>query len=107
LYVGSTPDYGLWGGALTTYDYATGAYTVQRNIVADPGVTSLAAIGGTLWGGTSISGGGGTDPKATEAKLFSVERATGAKTRELVPVPGRTRAAAPDRPPGWRRAGRL
>ncbi|SCL26576.1 hypothetical protein GA0070624_3334 [Micromonospora rhizosphaerae] len=88
MYIASTPDYGLWGGALTRYEYATGQYTVQRNIVTDQGVTSLATIDGKLWGGTSISGGGGTDPKATEAKLFSVDPATGAKTRELVPVPG-------------------
>ncbi|MGH3658235.1 MAG: hypothetical protein ACRDUA_16395, partial [Micromonosporaceae bacterium] len=38
MYVGTTPDYGEWGGALTRYDRATGEYTVQRDIVPDQGV---------------------------------------------------------------------
>ncbi|MGH3731561.1 MAG: hypothetical protein ACRDTU_22870 [Micromonosporaceae bacterium] len=88
LYVGTTPDYGEWGGALTAYDMATGEYTVQRHIVQDQGVISLARLGGTLWGGTRIDGGGGTEPKATEAKLFAVDVATDRKIGEYVPVPG-------------------
>lgn len=88
LYVGSTPDYGEWGGALTVYDQATGTYTVHRHIVQDQGVTSLAMSGGMLWGGTSIAGGGGTTPKATEAKLFAFDLAAGRKTAEYTPVPG-------------------
>lgn len=88
LYVGSTPDYGQWGGALTAYDLTTGDYTVRRNIVPDQAVVSLAVLGDTLWGGTSIAGGGGTTPKATEAKLFAVDLATGEKRAEYTPVPG-------------------
>ncbi|MEQ7011247.1 twin-arginine translocation signal domain-containing protein [Actinopolymorpha sp. B17G11] len=86
LYVGSTPDYGQWGGALTAYDFATESYTVRRNIVTDQAVVSLAVVGVTLWGGSSIAGGGGTTPKATEAKLFAVDLATGEKTAEYTPV---------------------
>ncbi|MEV1175093.1 hypothetical protein [Nonomuraea sp. NPDC049784] len=88
LYIGSTPDYGLWGGALTVYDYATGEHTVIRAPVADQGVISLLVRGDTLWGGTTINGGGGTTPKAKEAKLFTYDLATGTKTSELTPVPG-------------------
>jgi hypothetical protein len=88
LYVGSTPDYGQWGGALTAYDLATGTVTVTRDIVPDQAVVSLAVLGDTLWGGSSIAGGGGTTPRATEAKLFSVDLATGEKTGEYTPVPG-------------------
>jgi hypothetical protein len=86
LYVGSTPDYGQWGGALTAYDFAAGSYTVRRDIVADQAVVSLAVVGDTVWGGSSIAGGGGTTPKATEAKLFSVDLATGEKTAEYAPI---------------------
>ncbi|MFC4116773.1 hypothetical protein [Nonomuraea zeae] len=88
LYIGSTPDYGLWGGALTTYDYATGEHTVLRAPVADQGVISMLVRDGTLWGGTTVNGGGGTTPKAKEAKLFTYDLATGTKKSELTPVPG-------------------
>ncbi|WP_326824735.1 hypothetical protein [Streptosporangium sp. NBC_01756] len=88
LYIGSTPDYGLWGGALTAYDVATGEHTVLRAPVADQGVVSLLALGGTLWGGTTVNGGGGTTPKAAEARLFTYAPDTGTKTAELTPVPG-------------------
>ncbi|MEU5948747.1 hypothetical protein ABZ793_24750 [Micromonospora sp. NPDC047465] len=88
VYVGSTPDYGLWGGALTVYDTATGARTTRRGIVADQGVISLAVVGDRLWAGTTVSGGGGTVPRATEAKLFTADLVTGEKTAEYTPVPG-------------------
>ncbi|WP_336217075.1 hypothetical protein [Nonomuraea sp. LPB2021202275-12-8] len=88
LYIGTTPDYGLWGGALTVYDYATGEHTVTRAPVADQGVISLLVRGGTLWGGTTVNGGGGTAPKADDAKLFTYDLATGTKTAEYTPVPG-------------------
>ncbi|SCL26680.1 Outer membrane protein assembly factor BamB, contains PQQ-like beta-propeller repeat [Micromonospora rhizosphaerae] len=88
IYVGSTPDYGLWGGALTVYDTATGERVTHRDIVADQGVVALAVIGDRLWAGTSISGGGGTEPKATEAKLFTADLATGEKIAEYTPLPG-------------------
>lgn len=88
IYVGSTPDYGLWGGALTVYDTATGTRTTHRDIVADQGVVSVAVIGDRLWAGTTIGGGGGTVPKAREAKLFTADLGTGAKLAEFTPVPG-------------------
>lgn len=88
LYIASTPDYGLWGGALTVYDTATGGRTTRRDIVADQGVVSLAVIGDRLWAGTTIGGGGGTVPKAHEAKLFTADLATGSKLAEFTPVPG-------------------
>ena len=88
LYVGSTPDYGLWGGALTVYDLATGARTTHRNIVADQGIIALAVRGDKLWVGTTINGGGGTEPKAREAKVFTADLATGEKIAEYTPVPG-------------------
>ncbi|NUO60399.1 MAG: PQQ-binding-like beta-propeller repeat protein [Hamadaea sp.] len=88
VYIGSTPDYGLWGGALTVYDVRTGVRTTRKDIVADQGVISLAVLGDRLWAGTTIGGGGGTVPKATEAKVFTADLATGEKIAEYTPVPG-------------------
>ncbi|MEV6968663.1 PQQ-binding-like beta-propeller repeat protein [Hamadaea sp. NPDC051192] len=88
VYIGSTPDYGLWGGALTVYDTATGTRTTRKDIVADQGVIALAVAGDRLWAGTTIGGGGGTTPKATEAKVFTADLATGEKLAEFTPVPG-------------------
>lgn len=88
VYVGSTPDYGQWGGALTVYDTATGARNTVRNIVVDQGVLALAVLGDRLWVGTTISGGGGTTPRATEARLVAADLTTGAKLAEYTPVPG-------------------
>ena len=36
VYVGTTPAYGEYGGALTVYDVPTGAFTVYRNLVRRP-----------------------------------------------------------------------
>lgn len=88
LYVGTTPDYGEYGGALTVLDLTSGQYVVHRHIVANQTVSSIAVVNGVLYGGTSVAGGGGTTPIATEAKLFTADPATGEKTGELTPVPG-------------------
>jgi streptogramin lyase len=61
---------------------------VHRHIVENQTVSSLAIVDGVLFGGTSIAGGGGTTPVATEATLFTADPDTGEKTGEFVPVPG-------------------
>ncbi len=88
LYAGTTPDYGEHGGALTVVDLESGDVVVHRHVVQDQTVSSIALLDGVLFGGTSIAGGGGTDPIATEAKIFTADPATGEKTGEFVPVPG-------------------
>ncbi|BCJ37713.1 hypothetical protein Athai_52160 [Actinocatenispora thailandica] len=88
VYVGTTPGYGVYGGALSVYDLDTGELAVHRNIVPDQTVASLLPVGDAVWGGSSIDGGQGTEPKATEAKLFRYDPATGTRTAEYTPVPG-------------------
>lgn len=88
LYIGTTPGYGEHGGALTVYDFTTGTHQVHRHVVQDQTISSLAAIGGTLFGGSSVAGGGGTDPIATEAKIFTWDVETGRKTDEFAPIAG-------------------
>ncbi|WP_427889826.1 hypothetical protein ACQHIV_40520 [Kribbella sp. GL6] len=88
VYVGTTPAYGEYGGALTVYDVPTGVHTVYRNLVADQTIASIVPDGNDVWLGSSIEGGQGTDPKATEAHLVKVDPATGQVLTDVVPVPG-------------------
>jgi streptogramin lyase len=88
VYVGTTPAYGEYGGALTVYDVPTGGHTVYRNLVADQTISSVLPIGTSVWAGSSIEGGQGTDPVATEAHLIKVDPATGQVLSDIVPVSG-------------------
>jgi streptogramin lyase len=88
VYVGTTPSYGEYGGALTVYDVPTGTHTVYRNLVTDQTIASIIPDGTNVWAGSSIEGGQGTTPKATEAHLIKVDPATGQVLTDVVPVPG-------------------
>lgn len=88
VYVGTTPAYGEYGGALTVYDVPTGAFTVYRNLVADQTISSLLPVSTGLWAGSAIEGGQGTEPIATEAHLIKVDPSNGAVLVDVVPVPG-------------------
>jgi hypothetical protein len=89
LFVGTVARYGLLPGALTVYDFTTGTVQVNKNIVTNQSVISLAYKNGKVYGGTTIAGGLGATPTATEAKLFVWDIATGTKTFETVPVAGK------------------
>ncbi|SEM94093.1 Ig-like domain-containing protein [Lihuaxuella thermophila] len=90
LFIGSVPDYGRLGGALSVYDFATGKLDIHRHIVQNQSVVSLAYKNGKVYAGTSIYGGIGQDPVEQEAKLFVWDVDRGEKTFETVPVPGET-----------------
>lgn len=90
LFVGTQPDYGLLGGALSIVDERTGATDVYRNVVPDQSILSVATAGGVVYLGSEIYGGLGTNPKAKEAVLSFFDLATRTVTRSLVPVPGAT-----------------
>jgi hypothetical protein len=70
------------------YDVPTGAFTVYRNLLPDQTISSLRPVGTALWAGSSIEGGQGTEPIATEAHLVKVDPSTGAVLADVVPVPG-------------------
>ncbi|WP_026876081.1 hypothetical protein [Jiangella gansuensis] len=86
--VGSVPKSGRLGGALSLWDPATGEVVTHRDVVPDQSVVSLAERDGLLYGGTSVNGGYGIDPVATEAELFVADPDTGDVLERLVPVPG-------------------
>ncbi|MBN8205005.1 hypothetical protein JF550_03420 [Microbacterium esteraromaticum] len=82
LLIGSIPKYGLHQGALTIHDLDTGETTVETGIVENQSVVGLAVDDGVVYGSTTIVGGLGADPVATEAKLFTYDLARGEKTGE-------------------------
>jgi hypothetical protein len=86
VYFGHVPDYGTLGGALAIVDGVSDKVDVYRNIITDQSIVSLAQADNLIIGGTSIRGGLGTEPKATEAKLFIWDTAQNKVTFETVPV---------------------
>ncbi|MGS2618957.1 hypothetical protein ACVCAH_31180 [Micromonospora sp. LZ34] len=90
LAVGSVPDYGQLGGALTLVDTASGAVEVHRNVVHDQSVVSLAYRDGIVYGGTSIHGGLSSAPTQAQAQLFVWDVAAGQLAWNGAVVPGAT-----------------
>ncbi|SDN56785.1 PQQ-like domain-containing protein [Psychrobacillus sp. OK028] len=89
LFVGTVPDYGVLGGVLAIYDEKTDTWSQYRNVVQDQSIIGLAYKDGKLYGSTSVWGGLGIDPKATEAKIFVWDVKTGQKIEEFTPeIPG-------------------
>jgi glutamine cyclotransferase len=87
IYMGTTPDYGKLGGALTVVNpKKPDTPVVYRNIVSDQAIASLTYYRGKIWGGTSIEGGTGTKPKAKAAKLFCFDPKTNKKAGEYSPL---------------------
>ncbi|AVQ98316.1 hypothetical protein OBCHQ24_04570 [Oceanobacillus iheyensis] len=88
LAIGTVPNYGELGGALTIYDPETGDYTFHQNVVKNQSVISLAYCDGLIFGGTSVWGGLGITPSEGEAKLFIWDVENEQKVLEIVPVSG-------------------
>ncbi|WP_221566051.1 PQQ-like beta-propeller repeat protein [Alkalihalobacillus sp. TS-13] len=88
LAIGTVPDYGKLGGALTIFDPETGEYDFHRNLVQNQSVISLAYKDGLVYGGTSVWGGLGIQPSEEEAKLFVWDIENNQKVYESIPVPG-------------------
>jgi hypothetical protein len=91
VYVGTQPDYGQFGGALSIVDERTGTTEVYRDVVPDQSVSAVAVAGGVAYLGSEIYGGLGTTPRATEAVLSFFDVASRKVSRTLVPVPGAPR----------------
>jgi streptogramin lyase len=70
LFVGSQPDYGLLGGALSAFDPQTGDIQVHRNIIPQEEVGAVAADDRFVYAGTDPFGGGGSAPEATQAHFI-------------------------------------
>ncbi|RAV11757.1 S-layer homology domain-containing protein [Paenibacillus contaminans] len=99
IYVGTIPDYGALGGAITVYDPSVSdpakSHKVFRNIVQDQSIISLAYKDGKIYGGTSVNGGLSSQPTAKEAKLFVWDTEKEQKITEVaLNIPGLTEPKA-------------
>jgi len=91
LYIGSLPPYGEHGGALGVYDPEEDEFIENyRNLVPNQGVMSLAyePESALIFGGTNISGGGGTVPIEHEAHLWAWDIEDREKVTDIIPIPG-------------------
>jgi hypothetical protein len=89
IYIGSYPDYGLLGGAISTYDPKMNEKRVYRHIIQNQSIASLAYIEklDLIAAGSSIIGGGGTRAVEKEAKLILWDPKEEKKVFEIIPVP--------------------
>ena len=89
VYIGSYPDYGTLGGALSVYDPKKNEKRVYRHIVQNQSIASLAYIEkfDLIAGGSSIRGGTGTHTTETEARLILWDPKEEKKVFEMIPVP--------------------
>lgn len=90
IYFGTVPDYGLTGGALASFDPATGRIQTWRNVVPDHSIVSLAVQDGVLYLGTTTMGGLGSDRVPGDAVLaaWDPETDTLLWTRAILPGEG-------------------
>jgi len=88
VYIGAVSGYGLLGGPLTIWDPDSGDVISFPHIVRDQSVVTLASSGHLIVGGTTVSGGGGSFPTQTDAKIFVYDLAQKMKTAEVAPLPG-------------------
>jgi outer membrane protein assembly factor BamB len=88
VYLGAVAGYGKLGGPLAVFDPETRVVETFPHIVKDQSVVSLTLVDDQIVGGTTIDGGGGSFPTATEAMLFIWDPKTKKKLFETTPVPG-------------------
>lgn len=89
IYIGSYPDYGLMGGAISLYDLEKNEKRVYRHIVKNQSIASLAYIErlDLIAAGSSVRGGTGTRAIEKEARLILWDPKEEKKTFEVIPVP--------------------
>jgi WD40 repeat protein len=91
IYMGSVPNYGKLGGAISVYDPETGKIEVFRNLVKDQSVCRLLKRGdGTLLAGTTAFGGHIEAQGDVSAHIFIWDPKTKKTVKDIVPVPGAT-----------------
>lgn len=89
LYIGSYPDYGLHGGAISVYDLEKQEKRVFPHVVPNQSIASLIYIESLdlLVAGSSVRGGGGTRALEKEARLILWDPREEKKIFETTPFP--------------------
>lgn len=72
VWTASIPDYGRWGGPLSSYDPQSDTMSSHQRICGDASCYTLAWLQGQerIAVGTTIDAGSGTQPRADRAELF-------------------------------------
>lgn len=70
FYIGTQPDYGLVGGALSVYDPATEKLEVYRNIIPNEEIGAIATDDRFVYCASDPGGGGGSNPVASGNHFF-------------------------------------
>jgi len=70
MYIGTQPDYGLIGGALSVFDPVTEKLEVYRNIIPNEEISAVATDARYVYCGADPSGGGGSKSVATNSHFF-------------------------------------
>lgn len=86
LAIGTVPNYGTLGGALTLYDDTNDTHEVYTNLVDHQSIICFTESQGMLFGGTSIWGRLGIQPIETEGKLFMFDLYEKKKIWEGTPI---------------------
>jgi outer membrane protein assembly factor BamB len=89
IYIGSYPDYGHLGGAISVYDPKENQRRVYRHVVQNQSIASLAYIEklDLIAAGSSVRGGTGTHSTEKEARLILWDPKEEKKVFEIIPVP--------------------
>ena len=91
VYIGSLPPYGEHGGALGVYFPREDRFVENyRHLIENQSIVTLAhdPASGLVYGGSSTSGGGGTNPIEKSAHFFAWDPAAGEKVLDVIPVEG-------------------
>ncbi len=70
MYIGTQPDYGLVGGALSVFDPVTEKLDVYRNIIPNEEIGAIATDDRYVYCEADSEGGGGSKPIATGVHFF-------------------------------------
>jgi hypothetical protein len=91
IFIGSMPPYGELGGAMAVYDANRDAVVENyRHLIPNQSIVSLAyePKSGLIFGGSSIFGGGGTQPVEKDAHLFAWDPNKKEKVVDIIPMRG-------------------